>query len=124
MLRRPPRSTPPDTLFPYTTLFRSYRRARQRRRFRHLYREPYLRAARHDAFDVPPAASRTPRAAYVDGVSRRHAKARAVRNGDRKSGVQGQSVSVRVDRGGRRIFKKTNHRHITYNTYRHTIKLN
>src|SRR3546814_9612302 len=24
MLRRPPRSTPTDTLFPYTTLFRSY----------------------------------------------------------------------------------------------------
>src|SRR3546814_11514021 len=23
MIRRPPRSTPPDTLFPYTTLFRS-----------------------------------------------------------------------------------------------------
>src|SRR3546814_4945468 len=23
MMRRPPRSTPPDTLFPYTTLFRS-----------------------------------------------------------------------------------------------------
>src|SRR3546814_9796316 len=28
MIRRPPRSTLPDTLFPYTTLFRS-RRARQ-----------------------------------------------------------------------------------------------
>src|SRR3546814_1267071 len=26
MLRRPPRSTRTDTLFPYTTLFRSYRR--------------------------------------------------------------------------------------------------
>src|SRR3546814_7580452 len=24
MIRRPPRSTPPDTLFPYTTLFRSH----------------------------------------------------------------------------------------------------
>src|SRR3546814_7966237 len=28
MIRRPPRSTRPDTLFPYTTLFRSRRRAR------------------------------------------------------------------------------------------------
>src|SRR3546814_9124065 len=27
MIRRPPRSTRPDTLFPYTTLFRSNRRA-------------------------------------------------------------------------------------------------
>src|SRR3546814_5708355 len=28
MIRRPPRSTRTDTLFPYTTLFRSYRTAR------------------------------------------------------------------------------------------------
>src|SRR3546814_15659366 len=28
MIRRPPRSTRTDTLFPYTTLFRSWRRAR------------------------------------------------------------------------------------------------
>src|SRR3546814_5863326 len=27
MVRRPPRSTPTDTLFPYTTLFRSLRRS-------------------------------------------------------------------------------------------------
>src|SRR3546814_17142350 len=31
MIRRPPRSTRTDTLFPYTTLFRSDRRAGQRR---------------------------------------------------------------------------------------------
>src|SRR3546814_18791764 len=30
MIRRPPRSTRTDTLFPYTTLFRSYRRAADR----------------------------------------------------------------------------------------------
>src|SRR3546814_9784194 len=32
MLRRPPRSTRTDTLFPYTTLFRSEERAEQQRR--------------------------------------------------------------------------------------------
>src|SRR3546814_5162900 len=32
MIRRPPRSTRTDTLFPYTTLFRSVRRARAGRR--------------------------------------------------------------------------------------------
>src|SRR3546814_7357507 len=32
MIRRPPRSTRTDTLFPYTTLFRSRRRLTQRRR--------------------------------------------------------------------------------------------
>src|SRR3546814_5101326 len=31
MIRRPPRSTRPDTLFPYTTLFRSYRTLPARR---------------------------------------------------------------------------------------------
>src|SRR3546814_11781570 len=52
MIRRPPRSTRTDTLFPYTTLFRSPRRAADRargepRRDRRLYeaqhhREPEL----------------------------------------------------------------------------------
>src|SRR3546814_1584893 len=32
MIRRPPRSTRTDTLFPYTTLFRSLRRRRQHHR--------------------------------------------------------------------------------------------
>src|SRR3546814_9782387 len=31
MIRRPPRSTRTDTLFPYTTLFRSHRRDRRQR---------------------------------------------------------------------------------------------
>src|SRR3546814_14337203 len=31
MIRRPPRSTRTDTLFPYTTLFRSHRRRRRQR---------------------------------------------------------------------------------------------
>src|SRR3546814_15023826 len=44
MIRRPPRSTRTDTLFPYTTLFRSRRRlSRERRLFRGLAR---LRPAR------------------------------------------------------------------------------
>src|SRR3546814_4536142 len=38
MIRRPPRSTRPDTLFPYTTLFRSARRMRiERERYARLY---------------------------------------------------------------------------------------
>src|SRR3546814_2255901 len=32
MIRRPPRSTRPDTLFPYTTLFRSHRARLERHR--------------------------------------------------------------------------------------------
>src|SRR3546814_5976215 len=34
MIRRPPRSTRTDTLFPYTTLFRSLEHARERRQHR------------------------------------------------------------------------------------------
>src|SRR3546814_12353921 len=38
MIRRPPRSTRTDTLFPYTTLFRSRQRARRAQR---LERQPH-----------------------------------------------------------------------------------
>src|SRR3546814_7072298 len=44
MIRRPPRTTRTDTLFPYTTLFRSSRRAYRRRRPRS-HRVPHHRAA-------------------------------------------------------------------------------
>src|SRR3546814_272711 len=50
MIRRPPRSTRTDTLFPYTTLFRSARRtARGGRSLRRERRVPHLRVRRpHD----------------------------------------------------------------------------
>src|SRR3546814_11658455 len=53
MIRRPPRSTRTDTLFPYTTLFRSWRndsvvvRASRRRALRRERHERYRRQ-RHD----------------------------------------------------------------------------
>src|SRR3546814_13303277 len=100
MIRRPPRSTRTDTLFPYTTLFRS------------------------DQPDQTSVASTTPIPAAVS-VSRERRNPAAANNWsnsrgersrplviasmlDRKSGVQGKSVSVRVDHGGRRIIKKKN----------------
>src|SRR3546814_7170462 len=42
MIRRPPRSTRTDTLFPYTTLFRSLRLLRRGRLSRHPCRDPRL----------------------------------------------------------------------------------
>src|SRR3546814_20287374 len=54
MIRRPPRSTRTDTLFPYTTLFRSDRewrhRAENRREWQrhHERREDWRRAQRYD----------------------------------------------------------------------------
>src|SRR3546814_18151557 len=107
MIRRPPRSTRTDTLFPYTTLFRS---------------ELPQAGARHVA-GHPRAAgqARGPPAqhAYVAFHSQRgkapshrarddghlRAACRAHRQ-DRKSVVKGKSVSVRVDLGGSTIIKK------------------
>src|SRR3546814_11749556 len=76
MIRRPPRSTRTDTLFPYTTLFRSpeipVRTVRNRQNLSRC------------ALPTFPAEQLT----------------------DRQSVVSGKSVSVRVDLGGRRIIKK------------------
>src|SRR3546814_1656405 len=70
MIRRPPRSTRTDTLFPYTTLFRSYcpplefRRVREPRRCGHFARQKLLRRTktRYASFDVG-RTRRSPRAA-------------------------------------------------------------
>src|SRR3546814_14339609 len=43
MIRRPPRSTRTDTLFPYTTLFRSASEPRARAARRHAVRVPHTR---------------------------------------------------------------------------------
>src|SRR3546814_19457245 len=110
MIRRPPRSTRTDTLFPYTTLFRStsldanglggFIILKRRRRYRHRSgaqsrptkatsgRSIFPRyAARYAALDaaagVPPAAR-----------SRRRPRR------DRKRVVKGKSVLVRVGLGG------------------------
>src|SRR3546814_3647595 len=59
MIRRPPRSTRTDTLFPYTTLFRSQRHMRPRRGPRLVSgrRHPLL-ARRHGAEALRPDARR------------------------------------------------------------------
>src|SRR3546814_17737607 len=112
MIRRPPRSTRTDTLFPYTTLFRSsLGRAlgggRQGRRHRSRYL--LIGFSPHEA--CPP---RIMRARFLQDdrgsrVRRRDRAPSARTRGageDRKSVVKGKSVSVRVDLGGRRIIKK------------------
>src|SRR3546814_13463268 len=114
MIRRPPRSTRTDTLFPYTTLFRSPRHRWQ------------LLKGWKSAPDrrLPPAAvpSTTLQwlcpAAIVRFRSPSHVRyalgrkasfpAFCVGSFDRKSVVSGKSVSVRVDLGGSRIIKRTN----------------
>src|SRR3546814_8861767 len=77
MQRRPPRSTRTDTLFPYTTLFRSHEQVRTRRQGAGPHSAEYPRAQR-----APPAqlALRAPsrmghaRPAHHAGVRRRGAR--------------------------------------------------
>src|SRR3546814_15438827 len=117
MIRRPPRSTRTDTLFPYTTLFRSPGTP------------PRSRAAGAWAASAS-AASReteTGRSSGLHGSSGRTAhycrfcrrrkapvwpgspdQADGVR--DRKSVVSGKRGSVRVDLGGRRLIIKNKRR--------------
>src|SRR3546814_18484400 len=109
MIRRPPRSTRTDTLFPYTTLFRSTRR-----------QPAGAGGARGTVASIAPARGGHARArqfrqcGHLRALSDRNPRGRADKLGraldrvglDRKSVVSGKSVSVRVDLGGRRIHKK------------------
>src|SRR3546814_7789741 len=63
MIRRPPRSTRTDTLFPYTTLFRSYRRSRARI-LAHTRSGGAARGGARPAPRPPVAADRAARMAY------------------------------------------------------------
>src|SRR3546814_9826958 len=74
MIRRPPRSTRTDTLFPYTTLFRS----RGTRRCRGHPAAPG-RAGRHPAAQVRAAARRQPRPVALLPGTRRAAVAACAR---------------------------------------------
>src|SRR3546814_16785056 len=122
MIRRPPRSTRTDTLFPYTTLFRSItqgdvRLPRQR--------DGAVGRPRRPGDDRRPLGGRgdgpqraAPAALFADRrqsarrrIGKRHGAAAGSEppqegSPDRKSVVSGKSVTLRVDLGVRRIIKK------------------
>src|SRR3546814_15769602 len=118
MIRRTPRSTRTDTLFPYTTLFRSpwiaTRAAvpiRLAGHIRHWRTAPACRrpaARRGDRFHRPRATERARLPASVWAPHRRRSETR-----DRKSVVSGKGVSVRVGLGGPRLIQKTTERRTT-----------
>src|SRR3546814_17606178 len=113
MIRRPPRSTRTDTLFPYTTLFRSRPMAASIRSTGYKGRLPRALAGLPPLpLDrVPGPWMRLPSRFDRDAAGLQpHAQCAAIR-GARKSVVEGQSVSVRVDLGGRRIVIKKIHKH-------------
>src|SRR3546814_14368656 len=117
MIRRPPRSTRTDTLFPYTTLFRSCR-GEFRREDMDAQQLPG-RAVRENVeverrIPPPPIAdrSRLPPARLPDDVPPGPLPTRAgvvvggAGGGDRKSGGQGQSGAGREVIGGARNMQK------------------
>src|SRR3546814_11295123 len=119
MIRRPPRSTRTDTLFPYTTLFRSAV-------LDEIDIGAVVEAAhaviglaecgQHDDAAIETTADfageikavAVGQAGVEDDDGRRLAalEGRAQLAGDRKGGVEGKGVSVRVDIGGSRNLKK------------------
>src|SRR3546814_19762260 len=118
MIRRPPRSTRTDTLFPYTTLFRS-------RLLRHL-RGPGAAADRqagkprrpgldtdlpggvHDpgGHSLRPVLPRSPQRGARPAVSGSPHAAGIGTGPERKSVVEGKSGDVRVELGGSCSIKK------------------
>src|SRR3546814_19007127 len=117
MIRRPPRSTRTDTLFPYTTLFRSVDQADDRRVVLAFEQVGGGRDVLDQGVEAAVHVELVDRVAGVDagvGVDLRQAAVeRAVRQaldversaGARKSVGWGKSVSGRVELGGRRILK-------------------
>src|SRR3546814_11983409 len=121
MIRRPPRSTRTDTLFPYTTLFRSSHRDPEQRSGLPGTPQPERRGVGQAAGQTGWAGDHAMKRLYVIvfvaiAVAALLGVAIAEHSGyvlvDRKSGVVGKSVAVRVDLGGRRIIKKQNIKNI------------
>src|SRR3546814_13250364 len=104
MIRRPPRSTRTDTLFPYTTLFRSRPPGTDHRHWDVDLLHPVagLAAVALALPGRPERCRRPPSGGDPGGRDRERP------GGDRQSVVQGKRESVRVDPGGRRNIKQKN----------------
>src|SRR3546814_15941378 len=109
MRRRPPRSTRTDTLFPYTTLFRSLllprsedprrlsRKSVPRHRERRLKAVPLRGNTRIVMLGLDPS---------IQGKHFVAGPGPSAQGQIGRASCRGKSVSVRVDLGGRRILKK------------------
>src|SRR3546814_20422679 len=123
MVRRPPRSTRTDTLFPYTTLFRSLGGDALAARLAEPDAQPVAGRGEGDidrhpimvGYAVAPGAQADDReldlamtAGGVPGGAAAHGRetCHADPAADRKSGVEGKSVAVGVELGGRRVYEK------------------
>src|SRR3546814_13058842 len=110
MIRRPPRATRTDTLFPYTTLFRSAVRhvgvpgLHQQEGGQHA-REPPVAVLEGMYFQKHNDAHRDDQQRMQVGLFALVVHPCPQLRQDRKSVVSGKSVSVRVDLGGSRHIK-------------------
>src|SRR3546814_11459389 len=113
MIRRPPRSTRTDTLFPYTTLFRSSSKVPPRPWAFRLWRAKDMAKLTKKQKALETAVDRNKLHGVDEAIAlvTKHAT-------DRKSVVQGKRVSVRVDMGGCRRLKKKNDRPTHTRTHR------
>src|SRR3546814_14705280 len=128
MIRRPPRSTRTDTLFPYTTLFRSFipdeavvletirphfvnlgNDGRFSQSGLYSSDEAEVGEVVLGGFKATSQAWASPKRLMVychGGLNDEKAAASRIASIDRTSVLSGQSVSVRVESGGRRCIKK------------------
>src|SRR3546814_16259551 len=117
MIRRPPRSTRTDTLFPYTTLFRSARRGKpfrpssDRRTASPSFMAERARSMGARVRMSSASAMRSSAASGAGRSSRCSTEPRLVMatgwwTRDRKRVGEGEGVEVRVELGGRGIIKK------------------
>src|SRR3546814_18543195 len=118
MIRRPPRSTRTDTLFPYTTLFRSHDVPHSPPGPAHavpgsagVQRDPWRRQGGGGGHRAPAAQLRPPgdgrlgaRLTYSEGYATRRDRRPPA---DRHTDVYGKSVSVLVSYGGCRLITQT-----------------
>src|SRR3546814_17352707 len=118
MIRRPPRSTRTDTLFPYTTPFRSYRRAsflssRAPRRAAYFHRrctaDRWLRTHGLPEWRRPGALWLGSRKIILAPGRRARLSGARLRASDRTRGGEGKSGLVSVDVGGRGVINKKNY---------------
>src|SRR3546814_20672553 len=110
MIRRPPRSTRTDTLFPYTTLFRSTR-GRLAVGRRHGRMGALQAGPEAGSYPDRRGAGHQPRALdhcveHDGGVIRERRRARVAADRDRKGGEYGKRLSVRGSIGCRLNMKK------------------
>src|SRR3546814_18913977 len=113
MIRRPPRSTRTDTLFPYTTLFRSPQRDAFGNHVRSVIAQQQdVRIAVEDRRLAHESLPGVDVSTFGNApITRASLRDTTSRDGDRTSVVSGKSVYVSVGLSGRRIIKKTTNKY-------------